>query len=88
MDQALVQQPRVPSCDGASMAQRSYPVSEISGGREETPRVRGQGGGREELPCARGQGQLRGDTPRPRSGVAGRSHLTPEARGGDPEEPP
>ena len=25
--------------------------------------------------------------PRPRSGAAGRSHLAPEARGGDPEEP-
>ena len=24
-------------------AERSYPVSEVSGGREETPRVRGQG---------------------------------------------
>ena len=24
----------------------------------------------------------------PRSGATGRSHLTPEARGGDPEEPP
>ena len=30
----------------------------------------------------------RGATPRPRSVVAGRSHLTPEARGGGPEEPP
>ena len=29
-----------------------------------------------------------GDTLRPRSGAAGRSHLMPEARGGDPEEPP
>ena len=29
-----------------------------------------------------------GATPRPRSGAAERSHLAPEARGGDPEEPP
>ena len=28
-----------------------------------------------------------GATERPRSGVAGRSHLTPEASGSDPEEP-
>ena len=36
------------------------------------------------------QGQWRpgGDTPRPRSGAARRSHLVPKARGGDPEEPP
>ena len=30
----------------------------------------------------------RGDTPRPRSGAARRSHLAPEARGGSWEEPP
>ena len=34
------------------------------------------------------QEQLRGATPRPRSGVAGRSHFAREARGGGPEEPP
>ena len=58
------------------MAERSDPVSEVSGGWEELPRVRGQWLP-EETPCIR-----------PRSGVAGRSHLAPEARGGDPEEPP
>ena len=31
---------------------------------------------------------MRGATPRPRSGAARRSHLAPEARGGDLEEPP
>ena len=36
----------------------------------------------------RGQWWPGGDTPRPRSGVARRSHLVPEARGGDLEEPP
>ena len=45
-------------------------------------------GSREELLCVQGQGRPEGDTPRPRSGAAGRSHLAPEARGGDPEEPP
>ena len=58
------------------MAERSYPASEVSGGLEETPRIKGQGR------------RLRGATPRPRSGVAGRSHFAREARGGGPEEPP
>ena len=39
-------------------------------------------------PCVQGQGLPGGDTPRPRSGAAGRSHIAPEAKGGDPEEPP
>ena len=53
------------------------------------PRVGGQGRWREETPpCVRGQWWLGGDTPHPRPGAAGRSHLTPEASGGDPEEPP
>ena len=47
-----------------------------------------RGNGREELPCIRGQGRPGGDTPRLRSRAAGRSHIAPEARGGDPEEPP
>ena len=47
-----------------------------------------RGSGREELPCVQGQGRPGGDTPRPRSGAAGRSHLAPEARGGDPKKPP
>ena len=58
------------------------------GGQGETPHVRGLGGGREELSCIRGQWQPGGDTLRPRSGAARRSHLAPEARGGDPEEQP
>ena len=70
------------------MAERSYPGSEVSGGQEELPHVRGQGSGRKELPSVRGQWQLGGDTPRPRSGAAGRSHFVPKARGSDPEEPP
>ena len=57
-------------------ARRSYLASEVIGGWE-------------ELPCIRGQGWWPGgDTPCLRSGAGRRSHLTPEARGGDPEEPP
>ena len=50
------QRPRVPDCEGAGTAERSYPTSEV------------KGGGREELPRVRGQGQWpRGATPHPRS---------------------
>ena len=70
------------------MAERSYLASEVSGAWEETPLVRGQGSSQEELPHVRGQLWPRGDTPHPRSGAGRRSHLVPEARGGDPEEPP
>ena len=42
----------------------------------------------EELPRVRGQWRPGGDTPCPRLGEARRSHLTPEARAGDLEEPP
>ncbi|XFG11492.1 hypothetical protein AB1E19_015116 [Capra hircus] len=69
-------------------AGRRHPTSEVSSGREDTRRVRGQGGGPEELPRTPGQWRLGRDTPRLRSGATGRSHLAPEARGDDPEEPP
>ena len=49
-------------------------MSEVRGGREETLHVRGQW-------------RPGGDTPRPRSGAARRSHPEPEARGGSWEEP-
>ena len=56
---------------------RSYPASEASGGREETPRVPGQGR------------QLGGATWHPRPGVVTlRSHTKPEARDGSWKEPP
>ena len=42
----------------------------------------------EELPRVRGQWRPGGDTPHPRSEAARRSHLVPEARGSDLEEPP
>ena len=49
-------------CPRSVVSERSYPVSEVSGGREETP-------------CIRGQGQPREATSRPRPGlVAGRSN--------------
>ena len=72
----LGHRPKVPGCDGAGTAERSYPASKV------------RGGSREELPGVRGQWRPGGATPRPRSVAAGRSHLSPEARDGDPEEPP
>ena len=70
------QQPRVPGCDGAGTAERSYLASEVSGGGE-------------KLPCVRGQGwQPGGDTPRSRSGAAAeRSYPTSEVSGGWEETP-
>ena len=56
--------PRVPGCDGAGTAERSFPASEVRrGGREETPSVWGQGRRREELLCIRGQGRRREESP-------------------------
>ena len=50
------QRPRVPDCEGAGTAERSYPTSEVRGsGREEIPHAlkpEARGGGREELPHA------------------------------------
>ena len=58
-------------------------------GQEELPYVRGQG----QWPRVPGQAATAQERPRGatlclRSGAAGRSNLAPEARGGDPEEPP
>ena len=58
-----------------SMAERSYPMSEVRGSSLECQAVMAQ-----EWP--------RGVTLHPRPVAAGRSHLAPEARVGDPEEPP
>ena len=45
------QWPRVPGCDGAGIAERSYPKSEArGGGLKEQPHARGQGGDWEEQP--------------------------------------
>ena len=57
-------------------------------GGEELPKSEVRSGGREELPRVQGQSRPGGNTLCPMSGVAGRSHLAPEARGSSPEEPP
>ena len=57
-------------------AERSYPASKVSGGREETPCVRDQGWPGEATSCLRS------------GAVTLRSHAKPEARGGSWEEPP
>ena len=50
--------PRMPGCDTAGAAERTYPASEVRGsGREELPHIEVRGGGREELPQLRGQGR-------------------------------
>ena len=73
------QQPRVPGCDGTGTAERSYPTTEVRGsGREELPRVWGQGrqlGG--ATPHPRPGQRPEGATRCPRPGVAaGRSNST------------
>ena len=67
------QRPRLPGCNGAGTAERSYPTSEVrGGGREELPHAQGAvplwaQEGLEELLLVQGQeGRQRGDTPRPR----------------------
>ena len=63
---------RVPDCDGAGTAERSYPASEVRGGGWEelphAPKPEAKGGSGEEQPHDRGQGRWPGGpTPRPRS---------------------
>ena len=56
------QWPRIPDCDGAGMAKRSYPASEVKGSDERSyPASEVRGGGWEEIshdpkPEARGDG--------------------------------
>ena len=77
------QRPRVPECEGAGTAERSYPLSEVGGGgREEIPHT----------PCLRpgatgGRSYPTPLSPRPRAAV-GRSNPTTEARGGGQEDQP
>ena len=61
-------------CDDTGMAERSYPASEASGGREETPRIRDQGRPREATSCLRP------------GAVTLRSHPEPEPRASSWEE--
>ena len=52
------QQPRVPDCDGAGTAKRSYPASEVSGGGQEelphAPKPEAKGGSGEDQPHVQG----------------------------------
>ena len=96
------QRPRVPGCDGAGTAERSYPAprSGAAGRRQPTSEVRAlaersyhasevRGGGREERLCVGGEGPLGEATSRPRPGVVTlRSRPEPEARAGGQEEHP
>ena len=74
------------SCSGPAPL-RANPRPKL-GTAAQSARLQRRRNGLEEQPCVRGQGRQGGDTPSPRSGAAERSHLAPEARGGDPEEPP
>ena len=61
------QWPRVPDCDGAGTAERSYPASEVGGAAERRyPASEVRGIGREELPHApmpEARGGRRGSNP-------------------------
>ena len=79
------QWPRVPDCNGAGTAERSYPASEVGGGgaaERRYPASEARGSGREQIP----------HTPSPRPGATGgRSYPqapTPKARGGGREDQP
>ena len=67
---------RVPGCDSAGTAEKSYPASKVRGGDERSyPASEVRGGGREELPHApkpkaRGGGQE--DQPNVQAAVAAR----------------
>ena len=68
------QWPRVPGCDGAGTAERSYPMSEV------------RGSGREELPHVRSQEQRPRVPSCDSAGTAESSYPTSEVRGGGREE--
>ena len=70
-----------------SATERSYPTSEVRGSGLKCQAAMAQERPREATLCLRSVVAGRGH-PRPRSGAAGRSHLAPEARGGDPKKPP
>ena len=68
---------RVPDCDGAGTAERSYPASEVRrGGGEEIPSVQHQGRNERRYPASKVRG---GDE---------RSYPASEARGGGREDRP
>ena len=74
----------MPDCDGAGMAKRSYPTSEVrGGGREEIPSIGGQGrrpGGDTPCPKPEARGGGREDQPhavaeRAQEGIEELSHV-------------
>ena len=90
------QRPRgVTLCLRSGAAAESTRLQQHRHGREELPRVQGQGWRREELPRVRGQGQRPGgDTPPPKPEARGVRReelphaLKPKAKGSDGEEQP
>ena len=70
------QRPRVPGCDGAGTAERSYPVSEVrGGGREELLHVRPTPGAAAErtYPTPEARGRCREEQPHLQGVVAARA---------------
>ena len=71
------QRPKVPDCNSAGMAERSYPASEVRGSSQEelphAPKPEARGGRREEqtMPEARGDG--REDQPHIQGAMAARA---------------
>ena len=76
-------------CDGAGRAGRSHPASKVRAAARRSYPASEASGGREETPHVRGQGRPGEATLRLRPGaVTLRSHPDPEDRGGSWEEPP
>ena len=70
------QRPRVPDCDGAGMAERSYPTSEVGGrggGRERYPASEVRGGDERSYPTSEARGRGREDQPHVQGAVAARA---------------
>ena len=82
-------QPRVPGCDGAGTAERSYPASEVRGRSQECQATTVQEWPRGATPHPRPEAVP--ERSHPTSEVRGggeRSHLAPKARGSGREEQP
>ena len=70
------------------MAKRSYPTSEVRGSGRECQAATAQEWLRGAIPHLRLGAAAGRSNPASRSGVAGMSHLAPEASGGSQEEQP
>ena len=83
------QGPRLPGCNSAGTAERTYPSPRSGVAAERSYLATEVSGSREETPHARGQGQwLRGATPHLRPGaVADRTYPTSEVSGSQEETP-